>query len=55
MHREAQTMLVDVGFSTGGDQGLTDELFTTIAQHQAIALDPLVAFPFLCKFILDLE
>src|SRR6266568_431807 len=55
MHCEAQTVLVDVSFSTGSNQGLSDKLFTTIAKHQAIALDPLVEFTFLLECILDLE
>ena len=55
VHGEAQAMLVDVGPGTGGDRGLTDELFTTIAEYQAIALDPLVEFPLLLERILDLE
>ncbi len=55
MHGEAQTVLVDVGPGTGDNPGLAGERFTTIAEHQAIALDPLVEFPLLLERILDLE
>src|SRR6266516_210024 len=55
MHCEAQTMFVDVSFSSGSNQGLADELVTTIAEDQAIAFDPMVEFPFFGQFILDLE
>ena len=55
MHREAQTVLVDAGLGTGDNQGLTGERFPTIAEHQAIALNPMVEFPFLLQCILDLE
>src|SRR5260221_2466299 len=55
MHSETQTVLVDVGLGTGGNQGLTDEGFTTIAEYQAVAFDPMVELTFFCKFIFDLE
>ena len=55
MYREAQAMLIDVSPGTGSNQGLTDELFTTIAEYQAIAFDTMVEFTFLGKFILDLK
>src|SRR5438309_7242696 len=55
VHGEAQAVLVDIGSGIGGDRGLTNELFTTISEHQAIALDPLVAFPLLLERILEVN
>ena len=55
MYHEAQAMLIDVSPGTGSNQGLTDKLVTTIAKEEAITLDTMVKFTFLCQVILDLK
>src|SRR5260370_18070636 len=55
MHHEIQAMLVDVSPGTDSNQGLTNELVTTIAKEKAITLDTMIEFTFLGQVILDLK